>query len=244
MCAGGATTTVYPSTIAEDIGLHPRPTPSAGSSSPRTTSRSPSSREHKSELPAPGQGGHLRRHRRRRLGDRPGRPRRRSARSYLAEHPDAVDGDRRGDRAGPARHADLHLRHHRPAQGRAAAAPRRGPTRAPRSRRRTSSTRTTCSSCGCRWPTRSARCCSPPSSPCGFATAIDGRVDKIVENLGDREADVHGRRAAHLREGPRPDRHDAGGRGRRQGEDLQPGLRGRPARSTRSSARASPSRCR
>ena len=45
---------------------------------------------------------------------------------------------------------------------------------------------------------------------CGFATAIDGRVDKIVDNLGRREADVHGRRAAHLREGPRPDRHDAG----------------------------------
>ena len=26
-------------------------------------------------------------------------------------------------------------------------------------------TRATCSSCGCRWRTRSARCCSPPSSP-------------------------------------------------------------------------------
>ena len=32
-------------------------------------------------------------------------------------------------------------------------------------RRRTSSTRRTCSSCGCRWRTRSARCCSRPSSP-------------------------------------------------------------------------------
>ncbi len=43
-----------------------------------------------------------------------------------------------------------------------------------------------------------------------------------------READVHGRRAAHLREGPRSHRHHAGRRGRRQGEDLQQGLRGRP----------------
>ena len=63
---------------------------------------------------------------------------------------------------------------------------------------------------------------------CGFSAAIDGRVDKIIENLARREADLHGRRAAHLREGPRPDRHDAGGGGRRQGEDLQQGLRGRP----------------
>ena len=50
---------------------------------------------------------------------------------------------------------------------------------------------------------------------CGFATAVDGRVDKIIENLADREADLHGRRAAHLREGARPHRHDAGRRGRR-----------------------------
>ena len=71
---------------------------------------------------------------------------------------------------------------------------------------------------------------------------IDGRVDKIVDNLGRREADVHGRRPAHLREGPRPDRHHAGRRGRRQGEDLQPGLRGRPPGRRSSSARASRSR--
>ena len=38
---------------------------------------------------------------------------------------------------------------------------------------------------------------------------------------GDREADLHGRGPAHLREGPRPDRHDAGGRGWREGEDLR-----------------------
>ena len=98
---------------------------------------------------------------RRRLGDRPRRPRASSATSYLAEHPGAIDDRIDGDPARPAGHADLHLRHHRPAQGRAAAAQRPGSTRAPRSRRRTSSTRTTCSSSGCRWRTRSARCCSP-----------------------------------------------------------------------------------
>ena len=42
---------------------------------------------------------------------------------------------------------------------------------------------------------------------CGFATAIDGRVDKIVENMARGQADVHGRRPAHLREGPRQGRH-------------------------------------
>ena len=64
---------------------------------------------------------------------------------------------------------------------------------------------------------------------CGFSAAIDGRVDKIIDNLADREADVHGRGPAHLREGARPDHDDAGGRGRGEGEDLPPGLQGRPA---------------
>ena len=38
----------------------------------------------------------------------------------------------------------------------------------------------------------------------GFATAVDGRVERIVENLGVVQADVHGRRSADLREGPGP----------------------------------------
>ena len=42
---------------------------------------------------------------------------------------------------------------------------------------------------------------------CGFASAIDGRVDKIVENYRSGQADLHGRRAAHLREGLLQDRH-------------------------------------
>jgi acyl-CoA synthetase (AMP-forming)/AMP-acid ligase II len=50
---------------------------------------------------------------------------------------------------------------------------------------------------------------------------------------GDHPADVHGRGPADLREGVRPGRHDGAQRGRRQGEDLRLGLRrgqaGRPA---------------
>ena len=62
---------------------------------------------------------------------------------------------------------------------------------------------------------------------CGFATAVDGRVDKIVDNLAVVTPDVHGRRPAHLREGARPDRHDAG-RGRPEGRLFNRAFSGRP----------------
>ena len=96
MCAGGATTTVYPTHQRRGHGLHPGATPSATSSSPRTTSRSPSSTRAAAELPArstkvitfDGR-------RRRRLGDLPGRPRRRSARSTSPSTPDVVEDDGR-----------------------------------------------------------------------------------------------------------------------------------------------------
>ena len=128
----------------------------------------------------------------------------------------------------PARDPDLHLRHDRPPQGRAAAPPlvglrgRRHPGAEHPRRERPAVP------AGCRWPTRSARCCCRPQLACGFATAIDGRVDKIVDNLGIVKPTFMGAAPAHLREGARPDRHDAGRRGRRQGEDLQPGVQGRP----------------
>ena len=41
-----------------------------------------------------------------------------------------------------------------------------------------------CSTSGCRWRTASARCCEVAQLRIGFQTAIDGRIDKIVENLG------------------------------------------------------------
>ena len=67
----------------------------------------------------------------------------------------------------------------------------------------------------------------------GFATAVDGRIDKIVENLGAGTAHLHGRRAADLREGAGPG--DDHRRARRQGQDLRLGVRvaqGSPLRLT------------
>ena len=56
---------------------------------------------------------------------------------------------------------------------------------------------------------------------CGFATAIDGRVDKIVENLGIVKPTFMGAAPRIFEKAHAPDRDDAAGRGRRQGEDLQ-----------------------
>ena len=72
----------------------------------------------------------------------------------------------------------------------------------------------------------------------GFPTAIDGRIDKIVDNLAVVQADLHGRRAAHLREGLRPDPDDDGRRGRRQGTSSSPGPAGSAARSASCASRA------
>ena len=47
----------------------------------------------------------------------------------------------------------------------------------------------------------------------GSPTAVDGRIEKIVDNLAVVTPDVHGRRAAHLREGLQPGRHEARGEG-------------------------------
>ena len=146
------------------------PTPSARSSSPRTTTQIAKLSEHKAELPHVAQGRHLRRHRRRRLGDRAS-----TTSTTLGDDatspssPDVVDETVDGHQPRPAGHPDLHLRHHRPAQGRPAAPrlldlrgrgdpgpghPRRGRPAVP---------------AGCRWRTRSARCCCPTQLACGFA---------------------------------------------------------------------------
>ena len=63
---------------------------------------------------------------------------------------------------------------------------------------------------------------------CGFAVCHrrSRREDRGQPRRG--EAHLHGCRPTNLREGLRSDRDDAGGRGRRQGEDLQQGLQGRP----------------
>ena len=49
----------------------------------------------------------------------------------------------------------------------------------------------------------------------GFATAVDGRIDKIVDNLAVIRPTLHGGCPADLREGARPGDVDGAGRGRR-----------------------------
>ena len=226
MCAGGATTTVYPSTHAEDVAYI------LSDSECRVVFAEDDEqvaklKKHKSELPAPREGRGLRRRRRDgdwvitldeliALGEK-----------HLAEQPRRGHAGHRRDRARPPGHPDLHLRHHRPAQGRAAAPllvdlrGRRDPGPAdPRRERR-----------------------AVPVAADGALVRQGAALHPARLRLRhrrrrprgqdhreprDREADLHGRRAAHLREGPRPHRHDAGRRGRRQGEDLPQGLRGRP----------------
>ena len=62
----------------------------------------------------------------------------------------------------------------------------------------------------------------------GFTTAIDGRIDKIVDNLAVVRPDLHGGGAAHLREGLRPDPDDDGRRGRPQAQAVRVGRRRGP----------------
>ena len=57
-------------------------------------------------------------------------------------------------------------------------------------------------------------------------TAVDGDLTKIVENLGVDQADLHGRRAADLREGQGEGHAHRPGRRRAEGEDLRLGDRG------------------
>ena len=159
-----ATTTVYPRPTPRTRPTS-WPTPSAGSSSPRTTSRSPSSSSARpscrtctrsSPSTAPTDGDWV-------IGlddlDEAGRgatsPSTRASSRTTAEaiapdqlatliYTSGTTGRPKGVRL---RHQLVGLR----GRGHPGA--------------RTSSTRTTCSSCGCRWRTRSARCCSRPSSP-------------------------------------------------------------------------------
>ena len=163
MCAGAATTTVYPTTNAEDVAYIVADSECRVVFAEDDDAGREAARDRKSELPHLAQGRHLRRQDRRRLGDRPSTSSAKLGDEYLADDPDASTSASTRS-AGPPRHADLHVRHHRPAQGRAAARTTAGPTRARRSTPRTSSARTTCSTSGCRWPTRSARCCCRRSS--------------------------------------------------------------------------------
>ena len=226
MCAGAATTTVYPSTMADDVAYI------LADSECRVVFAEDDTQiaklnEKRNELPAPDQGRHLRRHGRRRLGHRRWPTSRSSARSCSRRTARRRRASGSRDRRRLARHADLHLRHDRPAQGRAAAAqlvdlrgrghpgaghPRRGRPAVP------------LAADGALVRQGAALHAARDAASRRRSTAGSTRSSTTSPSY----AHLHGRRAAHLREGARPDRHHAEPRGRREGEDLQRGLQGRP----------------
>ncbi len=226
MCAGGATTTVYPSTHAEDVGYI------LADSESRVVFAEDDDQiakltERRSELP------HLDKvvtfdgttdgdwviglADLEKLGE-----------ELLAKEPDVIEKRVDVDGAGGAGHADLHLGHDRPPQGRAAAAlvvdlrRRRHP--------------------GAGHPRRER-----PAVPLAADGALvrqgaalhaarlrlrdGGRRPRRQDHRQPRRRTphVHGRRAPHLREGLRTHRHHAGLRGRGEGEAVQPGVQGRAA---------------
>ena len=156
MCAGAATTAVYPSTSAADVAFI---LSDSGVADRLRRGRRPGRQAARPARPParPDPGRDLHREGRRRVGDQPGGPAG-PGRQAARRAPDrrGRGGGRRP--AGPPGHADLHVGHHGAAQGRGAAPPlldlhRRGGRGA-----RHRSARTTCSTCGCRWRTRSGRC--------------------------------------------------------------------------------------
>ncbi len=223
MCAGGATTTVYPSTNAEDTSYI------LGDSECRVVFAEDDEqlaklKDNKAELP------HLAKvvtfdgttdgdwviglDELGTLGD-----------TYLAEHPGVIAKTAQAIDARPARHPDLHLGHHRPPEGCAAAPPLLGlrglgdpgarhPERG-----------------GPRVPlaadgalVRQGAALHPAGNRLPRRHRRPGRQDR--RQPGHRTADVHGRRTADLREGVRTDRHHAGGEGRLRGGRLHVGVQG------------------
>ena len=61
----------------------------------------------------------------------------------------------------------------------------------------------------------------------GFVTAVDGNLDRIVENLGVVKPTFMAGRSADLREGPGQGDRDRRGRRRAEGEDLRLGVQDR-----------------
>ena len=75
---------------------------------------------------------------------------------------------------------------------------------------------------------------------CGFATAVDGRVDKIIDNLAVVKPTFMGAAPRIFEKAHARIVTMQAAEGGAKEKIFQPGLRGRHARSTRSSARASP----
>ena len=131
MCSGAATTTVYPSTNAGDTAYI------LADSECRIVFAEDTGQlakliERRRRAAQPHQGGAVRRPRRRRLGDHPGRPRRARPTKYLLEHPSGCADTNRCDHPGAVGDVDLHLGNHRTSQGSAVAAFGLGCTRGTR----------------------------------------------------------------------------------------------------------------
>ena len=163
LCAGAATTTVYPSTNPEDVAYIVADSGAVVAFAEDDTQIA-KLRDHRDQLPALRTVVTFDGHRRTASGWSALDELAARGRKRLADDADLVR--RSVDAIRPEQLATLIYtsRHDRPAQGRPAHPGLLGLRgrggRRPRAARR----RTTCSTCGCRWRTRSARCCSRPSS--------------------------------------------------------------------------------
>ena len=184
MVAGGATTTIYPTTMAEDVVVHPlrlrrqgglrrerRPSSrSCAASGPRLPPCCGSSSSTASPTTAT-------------TGPSPSTRCASSAASTWLGDPGAIDARIDGIQhdqlatiiytsGTTGRPKGVRLRHSAWTYEGAAVASDQHPR-----------PRTTCSTSGCRWPTSFGKVLLTLPLQIGFPTAIDGRIDKIVDNL-------------------------------------------------------------
>ena len=214
-CAGGATTTVYPTTGAEDVGFI---LADSGSRIVVRRGRRPGRQAARSARPPAGlvrvitfDGAG-----RRRVGARPGRPARPSARGYLAEHPTAVD--EAVDAVRPEHLATLIYTSGTTGRPKGVELPHRCWTYIGAAAEALDIL--TPDDLQYLWLPLShsfGKMLEAVQLQIGFPTAVDGRVDKIVENLAVVRPTFMAGAAADLREGARarscrPSRRRAGSR--------------------------------
>ena len=183
MCAAGATTTVYPTTNADDTAYI------LGDAECRFVFAEDDEQiaklvSHRNELP------HLAKiitfdgNDRRRLGHlprRPGRPRRDLPRRAPGRH----RREGRGDRARPALHPDLHLGHHRSSQGRAPEPQGVLVYEGEAIRVQDILDENDLQFLWLPMAHSFGKVLLSTQMACGFATAVDGRVEKIVDNCAE-----------------------------------------------------------